>query len=79
MAASVQIHESRLVQGVMQMREAPSVACPAGSLVKVEPGGLHVMLVGLKQPLTAGMRFDLRLRFRDAGSLLIRVPVQNGP
>jgi periplasmic copper chaperone A len=77
-AASVQIHESRLVQGVMQMREVASVACPAGATVKVEPGGLHVMLLGLKQPLTAGMRFDLSLRFRDAGSLLIRVAVQNG-
>ena len=43
--------------------------------VKSEPGGLHVMLLDLTQPLAAGMKFPLMLRFRDAGPLTIQVPV----
>jgi copper(I)-binding protein len=77
-AASVEIHETQMVKGVMQMRPVAALVCPAGSTVKVEPGGLHVMLLGLKQPLVAGAGFDLILRFRDAGSLRVHVPVQNG-
>jgi copper(I)-binding protein len=75
-AAKMEIHESRSVQGVMQMREVESLPCPAGATVKVEPGGLHVMLVGLVQPLRAGSMFDVTLRFRDAGTLTLRVPVE---
>jgi copper(I)-binding protein len=63
----------------MQMRQVLSVACPAGATVKIQPGGLHIMLLGLKQPLVEGARLDLTLRFRDAGSLSLQVPVQNGP
>jgi Copper chaperone PCu(A)C len=55
-----------------------SVICPAGASVKVEPGGLHVMLLGLKRPLIQGDGFDLTLRFRDAAPLLVHVPVRNG-
>jgi periplasmic copper chaperone A len=75
-AAKVEIHESRTVQGVMQMRALESLPCPAGATVKVEPGGLHVMLMGLVQPLRAGTVFDVTLRFRDAGPLTLQVPVE---
>jgi periplasmic copper chaperone A len=78
-AASVEIHETQTVKGMMQMRQVASVSCPAGATVKIEPGGLHVMLLGLKQPLMEGYRVDLTLRFRDAGVLSIQVPIQNGP
>jgi periplasmic copper chaperone A len=78
-AGSVEIHETQLIKGVMQMRPVASVDCPPGATVKVEPGGLHVMLLALKQPLIEGTRMDLTLRFRDAGVLTIQVPVRNGP
>jgi periplasmic copper chaperone A len=78
-AASVEIHETQTVKGVMQMRQVASVSCPAGATLKIEPGGLHVMLLGLKQPLLDGSKMDLTLRFRDAGVLSIQVPIQNGP
>jgi copper(I)-binding protein len=78
-AASVEIHETQTVNGMMQMRQVASVSCPAGATLKVEPGGLHVMLLGLKQPLMEGSRVDLTLRFRDAGVLSIQVPIRNGP
>jgi periplasmic copper chaperone A len=78
-AASVEIHETQTVKGMMQMRQVASVSCPAGATLKIEPGGLHVMLLGLKQPLLDGSKMDLTLRFRDAGVLSIQVPIQNGP
>jgi len=77
-AASAEIHDTQTVKGVMQMREVGSVSCPAGATVKIEPGGLHVMLRGLQQPLTEGKRFDLTLRFRIAGDVLVKVTVRNG-
>jgi copper(I)-binding protein len=75
-ASKVEIHLSSLRQGVMQMREVTMLECPPGSTVKVEPGALHIMLLGLKQPLVAGSTFPLSLKFRDAGMLVVQVSVK---
>jgi periplasmic copper chaperone A len=74
-AREVEIHESREVQGSIRMREVASVECPPGTTVKISPGGLHVMLLGLTRPLTAGMTFPAELHFRDAGVVTIQVVV----
>jgi copper(I)-binding protein len=74
-AGKVELHESRLVNGVMEMRQVTSVECPAGATVKATPGGLHVMLLGLAAPLAAGSDFSVSLHFRDAGVLTLKVPV----
>jgi periplasmic copper chaperone A len=74
-ARKVEIHESRTVQGMVQMRAVASVECPPGATVKIEPGGLHVMLLDLSRPLAAGTEFPLSLRFRDAGVLTVQVRV----
>jgi copper(I)-binding protein len=76
-AARVELHESRNVRGVVEMRELTSVPCAAGATVVSEPGGLHVMLVGLYRPLIAGTAFPLSLKFRDAGNLTLQIPVLN--
>ena len=74
-ARAVEIHESRNVDGMMQMRAVDALECPPGVTVKSEPGGLHVMLLGLSRPLTVGMEFPMTLHFQYAGMLLIRVQV----
>ena len=74
-AGKVELHETQLVNGVMQMREVTSVECPAGATVKATPGGLHVMLLGLVAPLAAGTQINVSLQFRDAGVLMLKVPV----
>lgn len=74
-ARHVEIHESRVVQGTMQMRAVTFVDVPAGATVKIEPGGLHIMLVGLARPLTPGMEFPMALTFRDRGVLNVMVTV----
>jgi periplasmic copper chaperone A len=74
-ARKVEMHESRSVQGMMQMRAVESVECLPGVTVKSEPMGLHVMLLDLLHPLVAGEEFPLMLHFRDAGTLTIQVQV----
>jgi periplasmic copper chaperone A len=76
-AAKVELHESHRVQGVLEMRAVSSLQCPPGIMVKSEPGGLHVMLMGLSRPLIAGTAFPISLQFRDAGALTLQVPVEN--
>jgi len=76
-AAKVQIHEMKVVNGVMQMREvAGGLAIPAGGSVTLKPGSYHVMLMGLKKPLVAGQSFPLTLTFAKAGTISVTVPVQ---
>jgi copper(I)-binding protein len=61
---------------MMQMRPVEGVDIPPGVPIKIEPGGLHIMLQGLKQPLAPGFVFPLTLDFRDAGMLVVQVPVK---
>ena len=52
-ADKLQIHEMKVENGVMQMREiAGGLSVPAGGSVVLKPGSYHVMLIGLKKPLT---------------------------
>jgi copper(I)-binding protein len=74
-AREIEIHQSREVQGSIRMREVASVECPPGATVKISPGGLHVMLLGLRGPLVAGMTFPASLHFRDAGVMTVQVVV----
>ncbi len=77
-AATLQIHEMAVVNGVMQMRELPDgLPIPADGTVILKPGSYHVMLIGLKKPLTAGESFPLTLMFEKAGNISIAVPVQS--
>lgn len=74
-ANKVELHESRNMRGVVEMRELTSVECPPGATVRATPGGLHVMLMGLAAPLAAGTELSMSLQFRDAGVLTLKVPV----
>jgi hypothetical protein len=78
-AQSVQMHEMRMDNQVMRMKELPSIELPAGEVVvfgRGEPQGYHLMLLGLKQPLKDGDRFPLWLTFKNAGEVKVEVYVQ---
>ena len=76
-ADKLQIHEMKVENGVMKMREiAGGLPIPAGGSVALKPGSYHVMLIGLKKPLTAGEKFPLTLTFEKAGNISVTVPVQ---
>jgi hypothetical protein len=56
----------------MRMRQVESVDLPAGTSVKFKPGGYHVMLLDLKQPLKAGSKFALTLLVEDENQEVTR-------
>lgn len=65
-AAVVEIHTHVLGEdGVHRMREVESIDVPAGGEAKLQPGGLHVMLINLTAPLKAGDQVELSLVFED--------------
>lgn len=64
--------------GEMKMSES-AVSLTRNSRVNLEPGGLHVMLEGLKQELTEGESFELTLTFRNAGEQAVVVRVSTNP
>ena len=75
-AVTAGVHESVTEDGVMKMRAGPNLPVPAGGTVTFVPGGLHIMLMGLKQPLVAGQSFPLTLTFTHAPAVTVDVKVQ---
>lgn len=73
---AVEVHKTTMSQDVMKMEPLPSLALPAGGQVELQPGALHIMLVGLKQPLAAGDRLPLTLRFEQSGDLQLDIQVR---
>jgi copper(I)-binding protein len=73
---TVELHEMKMDGDVMRMRQVAAVDVPAGGSVALEPGGLHVMLLGLKAPLKEGDRFPMTLRFEKAGEVKVEVHVE---
>lgn len=66
-AATVELHTHINEDGVMRMRPVPGIEIPAGGRAVLEPGGFHIMLIGLKGPLKEGRRIPLTLTFEKAG------------
>ena len=71
----VEIHSTSHADGRMQMRPVESVDVPAHGRVTFGPGGLHLMLVDLKQPLRAGERLPITFVFRTAGRISVQAPI----
>ncbi len=74
-ADKIQFHSVSEDNGVSRMREMHDVAVAPGARVTFSPGGMHVMLVGLKQPLKEGQTFPLALTFEKAGKVDVTVSV----
>ena len=74
-AAAVELHEHTMAGMVMRMRPLAGLAIPAGQTVALAPGGMHIMLVGLKAPLREGQSFALTLTFAKAGPQTVTVMV----
>lgn len=75
-AESLQVHKTAMVDGMMTMEPVDALAVPAHGSVALEPGGLHVMLVGLRVPLRPGDKVPLTLTFRGADRRESAVTVQ---
>jgi copper(I)-binding protein len=64
-AKQVQLHNMRMNQGVMEMREHKELKIAANEVLALAPGGMHLMLLGLKKPLKAGEKIFLAFTFVD--------------
>ncbi|MBV0933569.1 copper chaperone PCu(A)C [Marinobacterium weihaiense] len=75
-AKVAELHTHMHDQGVMRMRRIDAIELPAAKAVTLQPGGLHIMLIGLDAPLQAGSHIDLTLEFADGTSEQFEVPVK---
>lgn len=75
-AERVELHEMKMDGDMMRMRQLESIDLPAGKSVELKPGGLHIMFIGLKKPLTEGSKFPLKLKFEKAGEVTVDVKVE---
>ena len=75
-AGIVELHTHINDQGVMRMRKISQIELPAGQTVSLQPGGLHVMLLGLKRDLNPGDEIELTLILSDGSEKQLLIPVQ---
>jgi copper(I)-binding protein len=77
-AGVVEIHEMKMDNDVMRMRAIPKLDLPAGQAVELKPGGYHVMLMDLRQPLKKGdsVPITLSVRGKDGKTQEIEVKAE---
>lgn len=77
-AHEVQIHQTVVENDVSRMRELEGgLVVPAGSSVKIEPMGIHLMFAGLAEPLVEGDRQSATLYFEKAGEIEVEFAVEH--
>jgi hypothetical protein len=88
-AAAAEIHETTAMEsdegdsgsgdmsGAMTMREVEAIDLPAGQTVSLEPGGFHIMLLDLIDPLTPGETIQITLEFETADDVVVDVEVRD--
>lgn len=74
-AAAVEIHTHVTEGGLQRMTRLTDLTLPAGVAVRLEPGGLHLMLIDVARPLEPGTNVPLSLRFATAGAVELEIPV----
>jgi len=75
-ADQAQLHTEINDKGIMKMRAVSAIDVKPKGHTILKPGGLHVMLIGLKQPLKVVESFPLTLTFEKAGKLDVTVTVE---
>lgn len=63
-------------EGVASMNMIDALVIPAGEGVVLKPGGTHIMLMDLKEPVTGKGKIELDLKFENAGEMIIEAPVK---
>jgi periplasmic copper chaperone A len=69
LADRIELHTHTRVDGLMRMVEVPSITVPAGGAAVLEPGGYHIMLLGIRQPFVEGETHSLVLEFDSIPSM----------
>ena len=74
-AMMASLHISRMAGDVMKMEPVEAITAEPGKPVELKPGGLHIMLMGLKALLEEGQMFPVTLTFEKAGPVEVKVMV----
>jgi len=75
-AETLELHEMRRDGATMSMAPVKSISIPANGRVELKPGGLHLMLFGVKKPLLDGDSVSLRLQLDDGTTLTVPARVR---
>ena len=75
-ASKVQVHRTEILDGMARMREVAVLHVEPGQTLEFAPNGMHLMLTGLRQPLTEGQAFEVELLFEVAGPRKVKVAVR---
>jgi periplasmic copper chaperone A len=75
-AGVAELHQMSVEGGVMRMRGVAALEVRPGEKLQLKPGGYHVMLSELRQPLKAGDKFPMTLKFEKAGAVEVSVWVE---
>jgi len=73
----IELHTTVREGDTMRMRKVEQIDVTGGATTELKPGGLHIMLIGLKAPLKAGDSFPLTLKFEKAGEVKLDVKVRD--
>lgn len=71
-----EVHTMKMEGDIMRMRQVKELSISAGEAVVMEPGGMHIMLMKLKEIPAMGERFPLTLTFSQAGEISVDVIVK---
>ena len=75
-AGTAEIHEMKMDGNVMRMKALPSLDLPKGQAVQLKPGGYHVMLMDLKQPLVKDTVVPIMLKVELADKRVVEQKVE---
>ena len=76
-AENIELHRSEMKDGVMTMNPVEYIEVPANGSVELKPGGLHIMLIGIKEELEIGDQVKLVLSFEEFGDVTVTADVRS--
>lgn len=75
-ATTVEFHETKEIEGKMEMSHVESIEVPANGQIALKPGHSHLMLIGLTRQLAVGEEVSLTLIFKNAGEMQVTAQIR---
>ncbi len=76
-AKAVEVHESFMENDVMMMRPVQGgIEIPAAGKAELKPGGYHIMLIDLVEPLVVGSKIKVTLKFEKSGEMVLEAEIR---
>ncbi len=76
-AKDCSIHQTVNEDGVSRMHQLEGIKLPSNETVVMQPGGIHIMLMGISRPLIKGDKFPMKLKFSDGTEQDIQLDIRS--